>query len=85
MKLSERSIKSLKWSGKDEILNDGGGLYLNLRRSSKIFIVRKRRQGRMLVTTLGKWKKNKDSLGMTLIEARAKAAQSWYLKDRPAK
>lgn len=74
MKLSERSIKSLKWSGKDKILNDGGGLYLNLRRSSKTFIVRKRRQGRMLVTTLGKWKKNKDSPGMTLSEARAKTA-----------
>lgn len=74
MKISERSIKALKWSGKDEILNDGGGLYLNLRRSSKTFIVRKRRQGRMLVTTLGKWKKDKDSPGITLAEARARAA-----------
>lgn len=74
MKLSERSIKSLKWSGKDEILNDGGGLYLNVRRSSKTFIVRKRQQGRMLVTTLGKWRKDKDSSGITLAEARAKAA-----------
>lgn len=74
MRLSERLIKSLKWDGKDQILNDGGGLYLNLRRSSRTFIVRKRRQGRMLVTTLGKWKSSPEAAGMTLKEARAKAA-----------
>jgi len=69
MKLSERNIKSIKWEGKDIILNDGNGLYLNIRRSSKTFIVRKRRKGRMFVTTLGKWDE------VSLKQARLKAAE----------
>lgn len=49
--------------------SDGAGLFLNVRKSSMTFIIRKRRGGRMFVTTLGKHP------AVTLKQARVIAAE----------
>ena len=53
--LSETFVKSLKWEGKDKRIGDGQGLYLNLRKNSKTWIIRKSHQGKTQIITLGKW------------------------------
>ena len=53
--LSENSVKSLAWDGKDKRILDGSGLYLNLRRNSKTWIFRKKHLGKTRIITLGKW------------------------------
>ena len=53
--LSETYVKSLKWSGKDQRISDGQGLYLNLRKTSKTWIIRKSFRGQNQIITLGKW------------------------------
>ena len=50
---NEAKIKSLKWS-KDQRISLGDGLYLNLRRSSKTFLIRKQVRGKVQIITLGK-------------------------------
>ncbi len=55
MALNDTQIRAAKWDGKDYTLNDGNGLYLNVRRSSKTWIIRRKRDGKMRVTTLGKY------------------------------
>ena len=53
--LSENIVKSLAWEGKDRRILDGQGLYLNLRRNSKTWIIRKKYRGKNRIITLGKW------------------------------
>ena len=53
--LSETFVKSLKWEGKDKGIGDGQGLYLNLRKNSKTWIIRKSHLGKTQIITLGKW------------------------------
>lgn len=55
MALNDTQVRTAKWGGKDYTLNDGNGLYLNVRRSSKTWIIRRKRDGRMRVTTVGKY------------------------------
>jgi integrase len=54
-KLSETSVKALHWKGKDQRISDGQGLYMNLRKNSKTWIVRKSHSGKTHIITLGKW------------------------------
>lgn len=54
-KLSETSVKALHWDGKDKRISDGQGLYINLRKNSKTWIVRKSHSGKTHIITLGKW------------------------------
>lgn len=54
-KLSETSVKALQWDGKDRRISDGQGLYMNLRKNSKTWIVRKSHSGKTHIITLGKW------------------------------
>ncbi len=51
--MNEKQIKALTWE-KDKRIALGDGLYLNIRKSSKTYIVRKTVNGRASVITLGK-------------------------------
>ncbi len=51
---NEHSIKTLKWDGKDRRLLIGECLMLQLRRSSKTWLVRRRINGKASITTIGK-------------------------------
>lgn len=51
---NEHSIKTLKWSGKDTRLIIGDCLLLQVRRSSKTWLVRRRINGKTSITTIGK-------------------------------
>ena len=66
--MNERDIKALKWE-KDKRIRLGDGLFLNLRRSSKTYLIRKSVNGREQIITLGK------SPALSLKEARLKALQ----------
>jgi integrase len=66
-KYTEASIKSLKWE-KDKRISLGDSLYLNLRRSSKTFLIRKQGQDKQVIT-LGKFPT------LSLKQARLKAMQ----------
>ena len=52
MALNDAQVRAAKWDGRDYTLNDGGGLYLLVRRSSKRWIIRRKRGGKMHVTSL---------------------------------
>ena len=66
--MNERDIKALKWE-KDKRIRLGDGLFLNLRHSSKTYLIRKSVNGREQIMTLGK------SPAMTLRQARLRALQ----------
>jgi len=68
-RLSEASLKSLKWEGKDKRIGDGQGLYLNLRKNSKTWIIRRSQAGKTQIITLGKWP------GISCRKARLEAAR----------
>lgn len=51
--LTERQAKAETWTGKDRLVGAGDGLYLNVRRSSKTWIIRRASQRKMLVRTIG--------------------------------
>jgi integrase len=51
----ERDAKALKWDGKDRLVAFGDGLFLNVRKSSKTWVIRRRHGGKMEVTTLDKY------------------------------
>jgi integrase len=53
MALSDTQARAAKWDGKDYYLNDGNGLYLYVRKASKRWIIRRKRNGKMRVTSLG--------------------------------
>jgi integrase len=55
MAFTERQAKAAKWEGKDQLIAAGDGLFLNVRRSSKTWIIRRRTAGKMRVQTLGKY------------------------------
>lgn len=67
--MNEKSIQTLQWEGKDKVINLGPGLYIQVRRSSKSYIIRKTTNGKQHVITLGK------SPMMSLRQARFEAAQ----------
>lgn len=68
MPLTDKQARSAKWDGKDYTLNDGNGLYLKIRKSSKTWIIRRKREGQMRVATVGTYP------DVTLKAARNKAA-----------
>jgi len=70
MPLTDKQARLAKWDGKDFTLNDGNGLYLKIRKASKTWIIRRKREGKMRVTTLGNYP------DIPLKEARNNAATS---------
>ena len=55
MASTERQAKAETWAGKDRLLSVGDGLCLNVRRSSKTWVTRRRIGGQMRVHTLGRY------------------------------
>ena len=53
MVYNEAKIKALKWT-KDQCIGLGDELYLNLRRSSKTYIIRKQMGGKIQIISPGK-------------------------------
>ncbi len=53
--MNEKDIKSVTWEGKDRRIRLDTSLYLNIRRSSKTYIIRKSIKGKAQVITLGKF------------------------------
>tara|TARA_R110002050_G_scaffold57423_5_gene129275 strand:+ start:196967 stop:198046 length:1080 start_codon:yes stop_codon:yes gene_type:complete len=53
--LNEHFIRDIKWNGKDTRLLIGDCLLLQVRRSSKTWLVRRRIEGKASVTTIGKY------------------------------
>lgn len=51
--MNEKDIKALKWV-KNQAISLGNGLYLNLRKSSKTYIIQKMINGKRQVVTIGK-------------------------------
>ncbi|PHS70446.1 MAG: hypothetical protein COB22_08135 [Cycloclasticus sp.] len=49
---NEHSIRNAKWLGKDFRLSIGECLYLQVRKSSKTWLVRRRIDGKVSVTTI---------------------------------
>ena len=66
--MNEKTIEKIQWQGKDAVMRLELGLYLNIRRSSKTFIIRKTVNGKQHVITLGK------SPALSLRQARLEAA-----------
>lgn len=66
---NEHFIKSLKWDGKDRRLLIGDCLILQVRRSSKTWLVRRRIDGKTSITTIGKYP------DLTLKKAKKEAAK----------
>lgn len=65
MRLTDRAIKTLKPSTKDQFLSDGGGLYLRVKPSgSKTFLIRSQVNGKTRWTSIG------DYPTLTLMAAR---------------
>ena len=52
--MNEKDIQALKWE-KDQRIGLGNGLYLNLRKSSKTFIVRIQQNGKTQIISIGKY------------------------------
>ncbi|MES9844143.1 MAG: integrase family protein [Candidatus Sedimenticola sp. 6PFRAG5] len=73
--MNEKDIQKLQWDGKDRRIRIDHGLYLNIRRSSKTYIIRKMTQGKNQVITLGK------SPDITLRAARLRAAEYFTTRD----
>lgn len=53
--INEQYIRGIKWGGKDLRLSIGECLFLQVRRSSKTWLVRRRIDGKTSVTTIGKY------------------------------
>lgn len=67
MKLTDRSIKSLKPSDKDQFISDGGGLYIRIKPSgTKTFLIRTTNNGKSRWVTIG------DYPHLSLLDARRK-------------
>lgn len=69
MKITEQYIKSIKWDGKDKRIVIGDGLTLQIRKKSLTWIIRRMKNGKTTVTTIGKHP------AMSLKEAKAEAAK----------
>lgn len=72
--MNEKDIKALKWIA-DARIGLGNGLYLNLRKNSKTYIVRIQQQGKNRIITLGKHPL------LSLKDARAKAMSLMMKED----
>ncbi len=51
--MNENDIKSLKWQDKDKRFSLGNSLYLRLKKTKRIYVVRKKSNGKNQVITLG--------------------------------
>ena len=72
--MNEKDIQRLQWDGKDRRIRLDSGLYINIRRSSKTYLIRKMVNGKAQVITLGK------SPAISLRHARLKAAEHFVSK-----
>jgi len=72
--MNEKDIKALKWES-DKRIGLGDGLYLNLRKSSKTFLVRIQREGKNQIVTIGKHP------SLSLKDARIKAMNMMMKED----
>lgn len=72
---NEKDVQAIKWNQADRLIRIDSGLYLNVRKSSKTYIIRKKYSGKMHVVTLGK------SPALSLREAKAKAAEYALSRD----
>ena len=66
--MNEKDIQKIRWNGKDQRIRIDHGLYVNIRRSSKTYLIRKTVHGKAQVITLG------TSPELSLREARLRAA-----------
>ncbi|MET0014369.1 MAG: integrase family protein [Sedimenticola sp.] len=73
--MNEKDIQKLQWNGKDRRIRIDHGLYINIRRSSKTYLIRKMVHGKVQVITLGK------APTLPLREARLQAAEYFTTKD----
>jgi len=75
-KLTEMKVREAKPTDKDRWLNDGGGLYLRIRKSgSKKWIIRRKKNDKTQIITLG------DYPSLSLKAARLKAGEFSMKKD----
>lgn len=72
---NEKDVQAIKWNQVDRHIRIDSGLFLNVRKSSKTYIIRKKQNGKMHVVTLGK------SPALSLREAKAKAAEYVISRD----
>jgi len=76
MKLTEAKVRAAKSINKDQMLNDGNGLYLRVRSGgSKKWIIRKKINGSVTVITIGSY----PSIGLK--QARLAAVELAMKKD----
>ena len=73
--MNEHNITKLKWEDKDKVIRIEPGLYVNIRKSSKTYLIRKTINGKKHVITLGFTK------DLSLKEARLQAAQYALAND----
>ena len=72
--MNEKDIKALKWES-DKRIGLGNGLYLNLRKSSKTFIVRLQQNGNTQIISIGKYPM------LSLKDAKAKSMSLMMKED----
>lgn len=73
--MNEKDIQKLQWDEKDRRIRIDHGLYINIRRSSKTYLIRKMVRGKAQVITLG------TSPSLSLREARLRAAQYFTTRE----
>jgi len=73
--MNQHDINSLKWDVKDRVIRIESGLYLNIRRKSKTYLIRKTVNGKKHVITLG------NSNDISLKEVRLEAAKYALVND----
>jgi integrase len=73
--MNEHYITKLKWEGKDKVVRVEPGLYVNIRKNSRTYLIRKTINGKKHVITLGPTK------DISLKEARLQAAQYALVND----
>ncbi|MEJ1379337.1 MAG: integrase family protein [Candidatus Sedimenticola sp. (ex Thyasira tokunagai)] len=72
---NEKDIQKVQWNNKDRRIRIDHGLYLNIRHSSKTYLIRKMVRGKAQVITLG------TSPALSLREARLRAAEYFTIRD----
>lgn len=83
MAFTERQATAEHWDGKDRLVSAGDGLYLNVRRSSKTWIIRRTIKGKLRVRTLGRHPalSVKEARALALADALDKAPNMMTLGD----
>jgi integrase len=81
--MNESDARALRWDGKDRLVSAGDGLFLNVRRSSKTWVTRRRINGKMRVHTLGTYPdmKAKEARALALQEALQAAPSNRTVRD----